>query len=519
MSGAIDIAKVFEREVGRPFGRSLEDDPIGLEWTSCIGMNDQEPAAIVDGVIVTNLNPRKVVDMVTHLKKGGSPKDLVKKRGDGRNASELVNAMVVNNIRKKGEVLLADREVGSGLKRAVAMERSQVLDEVKKSNLKGRGGAGFPCGLKWEFCLKSPGKIRYLLCNADEGEPGTFKDRVLLTEYPELVFEGMAIAGYALGAEEGILYLRGEYAYLRAMLEDTLNRMRNSQLLGRKILNRGGVDFDIRIQVGAGAYVCGEETALIESCEGKRGEPRDRPPFPVTRGYLDYPSVVNNVETLCCAARILEKGADWFKSFGTEKSAGTKLLSVSGDCKNPGVYEFPFGITLNDFLKEVRGSGGSALQVGGPSGECVAPKDFGRKIAFEDLPTGGSMIVFGPDRKLFDAVRDFMEFFVEESCGRCTPCRVGNRLLLNRFNKVAEGRGVKSDLKYMQDLGNVIKIMSRCGLGLTSAHPVLTTMRNFPELYEKVLTDEEFIPEFDLEKAMMEGRAAAGLKQPSGNRS
>ncbi|HDS29815.1 MAG TPA: hypothetical protein ENN67_02100, partial [Firmicutes bacterium] len=305
-------------------------------------------------------------------------------------------------------------------------------------------------------------------------------------------------------------YLRSEYGYLRRMLEDVLNKMRNSNLLGKNIAGKQGFDFDIKIQMGAGAYICGEETALIESAEGKRGEPRDRPPFPVTRGYLDYPSVVNNVETLCCVARILENGADWFKSFGTEKSSGTKLLSVSGDCEKPGVYEFPFGISLDEFLSEVGGTGASALQVGGPSGECVAPKDFGRKIAFEDLPTGGSMIVVGAERNLFDAVRDFMEFFVEESCGRCTPCRVGNKLLLNRFNKVADGRGTKSDLAYMEQLGNTIKIMSRCGLGLTSAHPVLSTMRNFHHLYEKVLTDEEFIPEFDLEEALKEGREAAG---------
>ena len=512
MNGVCDIARALENETGATFGQASESDPIGLEWTSCIGMNDQEPAALIDGIVFTKLTPSEVKRIVSHLKKGGPPADLVTWLGDGRNSSDLIHSMVCSNVRKAGDVVFGKRETGSAVRKLVTMSRENVLAEVKKSNLRGRGGAGFPTGLKWDFCTRNEAARRYIACNADEGEPGTFKDRVILTECPELVFEGMTVAAYVLGAEEGILYLRGEYEYLRKYLENALNELRTAGLLGKDIGGKKGFNFDIRIQMGAGAYICGEETALIESAEGKRGEPRDRPPFPVTRGYLDDPTAVNNVETLCCAARVIEKGAAWFTSMGTEKSSGTKLLSVSGDCSKPGVYEFPFGITLNEFLKEVGAESAHAIQVGGPSGKCVPASAFGRRIAFEDLATGGSMIVIGPGRDLLRIVVYFMEFFVEESCGRCTPCRVGNTLLLSRLRKIREGRGVARDLDYLKDLGRTVSVMSRCGLGLTSPNPILSTLEGFPELYERLLTDADFVPEHDMEKAVEAGRLAAGFK-------
>jgi [NiFe] hydrogenase diaphorase moiety large subunit len=508
-SGVCEVASAFEEEIGRKAGESKPSDPIGLEWTSCIGMNDQEPAALIDGVVFTKLTPDKARKIAAGLKGGKHANQLVDKLGDGNNGTDSIHSMVNNNIRRKGEVIFGERKTGDSISKLATMSRQEVLDEVKKSNLRGRGGAGFPTGLKWDFCLKNEADTRYVACNADEGEPGTFKDRVLLTERAELIFEGMAVAGYALGANEGILYLRGEYEYLRKHLEQVLNNLRNEHLLGNRILGKDDFNFDISIKMGAGAYICGEETSLIESAEGKRGDPRDRPPFPVSRGYMDKPTAVNNVETLCSAARVIEKGADWFKAFGTEKSAGTKVLSVSGDCKNPGVYEFPFGITLSEFLKEVGAENTYALQVGGPSGSCIPSKDFGRKIAFEDLATGGSMIVISQGRDLLRIMHYFLEFFTSESCGRCTPCRVGTKLMLNRFIKIREGRGTKSDLDYMKSLGRTITVMSRCGLGLTASNPVLTTLQNFPELYEKLLTQDEFTSEHDMEKAIQIGRDAA----------
>jgi len=509
ITGVDKIAKAFEDAVGSKFGESSGEDPIGLEWTSCIGMSDQEPAALVDGIVFTNLTPEKVTKLVSHLKDGRDPSELVTETGDGNNSDELVGAMVNNNIRRKGEVIFAERTVGDAVKKLVTMDRADVLGEIKKSNLLGRGGAGFPTWLKWDFCLKCDCEPRYVICNADEGEPGTFKDRVILTERPELVFEGMVVAGYFLFAKEGIIYLRDEYEYLRPLLEDRLNKMREANLLGNNIAGLEGFNFDIRIQMGAGAYICGEETALIESAEGKRGVPRDRPPFPVTYGYEGLPTSVNNVETLACAARIIEKNGTWFNSMGSTKSTGTKVLSVSGDCSNPGVYEVQFGISIEELLSEVGAEDAMAVQVGGPSGRCVPRSEFGRKILFEDLATGGSIIVIGPDRDLLEVVKNFMEFFVEESCGRCTPCRVGNKLLLNALEKIMNGRGTKADIDYIRQLGRTVIMMSRCGLGQTSPNPILTTMEGFPEVYESKLTGEEFVSPHDIEKSIEEGRRAA----------
>ncbi len=511
INGVRELTSVLEEVTGSKFRKSGADDAVGLEWTSCIGMSDQEPAALVDGVVITNIDADKAGSLVAHLVNGGDPKEFSTETGDGKNSSDRIHAMVNNNIRKKGEIIFGDRIVGDAIRKLVAMEPSAVLDEVKNSNLRGRGGAGFPCGLKWDFCLKNEAANRYIVCNADEGEPGTFKDRVLLTEQPELVFEGMAVAGYVLNAEEGIMYLRAEYEYLYEYLLNVLNKMREANLLGCNIAGMDGFNFDIKIQLGAGAYVCGEETALLESTEGKRGEPRDRPPFPVSNGYMGEPTAINNVETLSAAARIIEKGADWFKSFGTEKSAGTKVLSVSGDVERPGVYEVPFGITLAELLREAGGENAKAMTVGGPSGKIVSSADFGRRIAFEDMATGGSMVVFGPDSDILQIANDYMEFFIEESCGRCTPCRVGTTLLTRHLEKIRAGRGTKSDINYMINLGKVITGMSRCGLGLTASNPVLSTIENFSELYDGLLTGEEFVPIHDMDLAVRIGREIANF--------
>ncbi|MGI5862014.1 MAG: NAD(P)H-dependent oxidoreductase subunit E [Myxococcales bacterium] len=490
-----ESAEELQKQLGIKFGETTSDGAITLERTACIGMCDQGPAALVNKVPVAKLTPERVTDLIAAVR--------------GEKLPEAGFAPV-DNVHNKGEVVFAPMELGAGLKHALALDPAGVIGEVKASRLRGRGGAGFPAGTKWEFCARAQGERKVVICNADEGEPGTFKDREILKQVPAHVFEGMAIAGYAIGAKEGILYLRGEYAYMLPALEKTLEQMREKGVLG-KGLGDGKHDFDIRIQLGAGAYVCGEESALISSCEGGRGVPKDRPPFPVERGYLGLPTVVNNVETFAAVARILEKGAGWFASHGTRDSTGTKLLSVSGDCQRPGVYELPYGTTVRELLAMVGGDEAQAVLVGGPSGNFVKPADFDRKIGYEALATGGSVMVFGPKRDLLEVVSGFMHFFVDESCGHCVPCRVGNVLIKERLDKIRAGHGVAEDLGYLEELCTTVKKMSRCGLGQSSPNPVATTLAHFRELYEKRLTQSNGLqPDFDLNAALQAAVQAQG---------
>lgn len=497
MAGAEAVAQAFEQELGIRFGETTADGAISLERTACIGLSDQAPNALIDGVPLTNLKPADVSGIVSTVREG---KDL----------KHLPQAEVATNLNKPGPVIFEGMRRGAAVRAAVNMPPEEVINEINKSRLRGRGGAGFPTAMKWNLCRKAAGETRYIICNGDEGEPGTFKDRVILMESPDLLIEGMTVAAYALGASEGFLYLRAEYEHLVPHLEQVLAKRRHLGLLGPNIAGCEGFDFDIRIQLGAGAYICGEESSLIESLEGKRGAPRDRPPFPVQRGFLGQPTSVNNIETLCCAARILEKGGEWFAKIGTKDSTGTKLLSISGDCENAGVFEVEYGVTLYDILEMAGAEGAQAVQVGGPSGRCVAPKDFGRSISFEDLPTGGSIIIFGPERDLLEHVRQFTAFFAEESCGWCVPCRVGNELLLRILGKVLSGKGCPHDLAELERVGNTMKTMSRCGLGQTAANPVLTTLRDFYGLYEARLATQDFVPPFDMDKALEEGCAVTG---------
>jgi [NiFe] hydrogenase diaphorase moiety large subunit len=375
-------------------------------------------------------------------------------------------------------------EPESGLRSALGRTRADIIAEISASGLRGRGGAGFPTGTKWN--LAAAAKVRadgskYVVCNADEGEPGTFKDRVILTDHADLVFEGMTIGALAIGATIGILYLRGEYVYLRPHLEQVLERRRRDNLLGRAIGGRAGFDFDIHVHMGSGAYVCGEETALIESLEGYRGEPRNRPPFPVDTGFEGQPTIVNNVETLAWAACILGRSAHWFKAVGTGKSSGYKLFSVSGDCREPGVYEFPLGITVAELLQKVGGEGAKAVQVGGASGLCVPAAEFSRRIAFEDVSTGGSVIVFGPGRDMLAVARNFLEFFVEESCGQCTPCRAGNATLLAGVEKLGRGECSMQYLQELLALGETMQLAAKCGLGQSSPNAFVSIVKHFKD--------------------------------------
>ncbi|HEY9114024.1 MAG TPA: NADH-ubiquinone oxidoreductase-F iron-sulfur binding region domain-containing protein, partial [Bacteroidales bacterium] len=394
-----------------------------------------------------------------------------------------------------------------------------------------------PTGLKWRFGRRIEGEHRVIICNADEGEPGTFKDRVLLTELPDLVFEGMVLAAYATGADIGLLYLRYEYKYMLKFLNRVLQEMRDKKLLGKNISGIADFNFDIRIQLGAGAYVCGEESALIESLEGKRGEPRDKPPFPVEKGYLNYPTIVNNVETLAMAVKIVKNGAAWFNSFGTKDSLGTKLLSVSGDCKFPGIYEVEWGTSIREVVEMCGAEDVQAMQVGGPSGMLIGVRDFDninsndlmkwykpsgmmvaekffdRKLSYSDLPTGGSIIIFNKHRDLLkEVVMNFLDFFIEESCGSCSTCRNLPYIMKLKLQKILDGHGVRQDIDDLLSWGKTIKV-SRCGLGQTAANPVLSSILNFRHLYEQyVQAMADYDNVFDLEKSVQDANKFVGRK-------
>lgn len=382
---------------------------------------------------------------------------------------------------RKGAVLFSSYTPGEGVKKALSLSREDILFEIRESKLKGRGGAGFPTATKWTIVAAALAEQKYIICNADEGEPGTFKDRVLLLEYPELVFEGMVIAGYTIGATKGIVYLRGEYEYMLKPLEDYLDVMRKDHLLGNNIQGKENFNFDITIRLGSGAYVCGEETALIESLEGNRGEARNRPPYPVNTGFLGMPTVVNNVETLASIPHIISKGGEWYRKYGTDKSSGSKLFSVSGDCEKPGVYELPWGTTISELLQLVKAKNTKAVQVGGASGICVPKTQFNRVLAYEDIATGGSIIIFNENRNMLHVLKNFMEFFVEESCGQCTPCRIGNLKLLEGVEMIEKGDYKFSYINQLKGLGRTMQLASKCGLGQSSSNSFISILENFKD--------------------------------------
>jgi len=504
-------------------GKVSEDGLVSVDTTSCTGMCDQGPGLLVNGWAVPRMTMERA-DQIVDLIHANKP---VAEWPD-----ELFQ--VADNIRRKDILLDSALQPGDAIRAAMARgpragfeiasnERSwreavlaapqgpvATLEEIKRSNLRGRGGAGFTTGLKWEACRSALGQMRYVVCNADEGEPGTFKDRVLLSRYADLVFEGMTVCAYVVGAGKGFLYLRGEYRHLLAPLQEVLERRRNAYLLGNGILGQPGFDFDIEIHLGAGAYVCGEESALIESLEGKRGVPRNRPPYPVTHGYLQQPTTVNNVETFCAAALIAIHGGDWYRRFGTAKSSGTKLLSVSGDCARPGIYEYPFGVTVREVLEDCGAEDTQAVQVSGPSGFCLDETEFNRRIAFEDVPTAGSFMVFNRTRDMFEVARNFSHFFAHESCGFCTPCRVGTTVLKNCMDKLEAGHGTQYDLNEIFELSRVLQAASHCGLGHTACNPLFDTLKKFRPTYERRLKSLEFEPAFDLDGALAAARQMTG---------
>ncbi len=488
IKGFRKIKKALEKETGAVFGGTDPTGTFSLFETSCIGLSDQEPAALINFRPFTGLTPEKIKKIISHLKSGGNidkikdeVKDFVRYKND------------------KGEpVIFGEYKEGEAVLNTVKKRPDEIIAEIKESGLSGRGGAFFPTGLKWEFAKRNGSLQKYIICNADEGEPGTFKDRVLLNQIPGLVLEGMITAGYAIGATKGIIYLRAEYFFLKEKIKQTINRFYEIGLLGQNILGKN-FDFDIEVMSGAGAYVCGEETSLIESLEGKRGGPRTKVYFPVEKGYLEKPTVVNNVETFSAVARIMEKGSDFFGKKGTDKTKGTKLLSISGDCKKPGIYEIEWGITVKEMLDLCEASDVNYIQFSGPSGTVLTEKDFNRKICGEDLICGGSIMIFNSKRDVFDILTNFSNFFIAESCGLCTPCRAGNYLIGKRLEKIKNGEATFEEIEELKSWAKVLRDTSRCGLGKTSTNFIVDTVNKFPELFKKKALKEK---EFNLEAAL-----------------
>lgn len=499
MLGNIHLFKSLCKKLAVNPGVPRSDGRVSVDLTSCTGICDQGPALLVNGMVISRLDDQRI-HTIAGLVEASVPVN-----------NWPTSFFIVNdNIQRHDKLLSQEITGGSAIDALVVEGGDALLNRLDESGLRGRGGAGFKTATKWRYCREAPAAEHYVVCNADEGEPGTFKDRVLLNRYADCVFEGMTLCAGIIAAKQGFLYLRGEYLYLRKALQETLQKRRDANLLGENILGQQGFDFDIEIHMGAGAYICGEESALIESLEGKRGIPRNRPPFPVTRGYRNQPTVVNNVETFVAAARVAVSGADWLRSTGTGESSGTKLLSISGDCARPGIYEYPYGISIRQVLEDCGASDTQAVQVSGAAGATIPPQEFDRTIAFEDVPTGGSFMIFNQSRDLLEMVQNFSRFFRHESCGFCTPCRVGGALMSNLVDKVLVGHATRYDIQEMQNIGLIMQTTSHCGLGTTAPNPVLDTLSKFPGIYSSRLLSRSYEPAFDLDAALETSRRLTG---------
>lgn len=455
--------------------QTTEDMALTIEPSPCLGLCEQAPVALVDDDAETNISTN------FHTYDLGLPRSIV--YGTLRKLTENCG---------EGTTTLTAYGGYEGLKIAHTKSRLEVIDEVKASGLIGRGGAAFPTGIKGEGAERAVGNQKYVVCNADESEPGTFKDRVLLTDDPHRIIEGMCITAYAVGASKGYIYIRGEYPYIVPILENALNEARDAGYLGNH--------FDIEIRVGAGAYICGEETALFESIEGKRGFPRVKPPFPVTHGLFGAPTVINNVETLCNLPLIMKEGSAGYRKIGTEKSPGPKLFCVSGDVTKPGLYEVPFGVTMRELIKMAGGVAGKkkmqAVLLGGAAGAFATPDHLDIKLTFEDLraaglPLGsGVVMVFDETRDMRDALKRLGKFFAHESCGKCYPCQMGTQRQMEILDRVADKKVLPQDFARLQDVGWTMTDASLCGLGQTAASAVLSAMKLWPELFAETETAE-----------------------------
>ena len=502
--------QIIERLKEEIKAQGLEKE-VNVIRTGCFGLCALGPIMVVypEGAFYSRVTPEDVPEIVSeHLLKGRIVKRLLYQEtvvDDNTTKSlnettfyakqmriALRNCGVINpeNI---DEYIAQDGYAALG-KVLTEMTPQEVIDLVLASGLRGRGGAGFPTGRKWQFAAASKAEQKYACCNADEGDPGAFMDRSVLEGDPHSVLEAMAIAGYAIGASQGYIYIRAEYPIAVKRLQIAIEQAREYGLLGKNIFD-SGFDFDIDIRLGAGAFVCGEETALMTSIEGKRGEPRVRPPFPAVKGLFGKPTVLNNVETYANIPQIILKGADWFRSIGTEKSPGTKVFALGGKITNTGLVEVPMGTTLREVVEEIGGGvpGGhtfKAAQTGGPSGGCIpaklidTPIDYDNLIAIGSMMGSGGLIVMDETTCMVDIAKFFLEFTVDESCGKCTPCRVGTKRLLEILNKITSGNGTLEDIDKMEELCYYIKENSLCGLGQTAPNPVLSTLKYYRDEYE-----------------------------------
>jgi NADH:ubiquinone oxidoreductase subunit F (NADH-binding)/Pyruvate/2-oxoacid:ferredoxin oxidoreductase delta subunit len=488
------------RETMDALGREIREKNlrgVSLKETGCLGYCFAEPLVEVkkDGksVLYKNVRPKDAAEIVReHLQGGREVGRLKAERRESRQIRVALENCGVINPEDINEYI----SVGgySALDKALfEMTPQKIIDEIKASGLRGRGGAGFPTGLKWEACAASPGGEKYVICNADEGDPGAFMDRSILEGDPHCVLEAMAICGRAAGASNGVIYIRAEYPLAVKRIKDAIAVAEKHNLSGKNILN-SGFDFSLKISLGAGAFVCGEETALMNSIEGKRGEPRVKPPFPAQKGLKNRPSNINNVETYANVPRIIAKGADWFRSIGTKDSPGTKVFALAGRVNNVGLIETPMGLPLRVIVEEIGGGVKDgkkfkAAQIGGPSGGCLPARLLDTPVDFENLakagcPMGsGGMIIIDEDGCMVDMAKYFLEFTAEESCGKCTPCRVGNRRMLEILRRITNGEGEPGDIEKLENLGNIIKDTALCGLGQGSPNPVLSMLKNFREEY------------------------------------
>ena len=514
-SGSVKIMDAMNAEIA---AKGLQDE-VKVVGTGCFGLCALGPIMIIypEGTFYSCVKVEDVPEIVEeHLLKGRPVERLVyhESKGEANHATSLSettfykkqkrvalrNCGVINpeNI---DEYIAMDGYQALG-KALTEMTPDEVIQTILDSGLRGRGGGGFPTGLKWKFASGNRGNVKkFVACNADEGDPGAFMDRSILEGDPHAVIEAMAIAGYAIGANEGYVYVRAEYPIAIHRLEVAIKQAREYGLLGKDIFG-SGFDFDMQIRYGAGAFVCGEETALMTSIEGNRGEPRPRPPFPAVKGLFGQPTVLNNVETYANIPQIILKGVDWFTSMGTEKSKGTKVFALGGKITNTGLVEVPMGTTLREVIEEIgggipNGKKFKAAQTGGPSGGCIpaslidTPIDYDNLIAIGSMMGSGGLIVMDEDTCMVDLARFFLDFTVDESCGKCTPCRVGTRRLLEILDKIISGNGEMEDLDKLEELSNYIKSASLCGLGQTAPNPVLSTLRYFRDEYVAHIVDKK----------------------------
>ena len=509
------IAAEFEKLLEE---KGLKND-VALIKTGCFGLCANGPVCVVypEGAFYTGVKVDDVKEIVEeHLIKGRIVNRLlyVEKK---ESSHESIKALSETNFYKQ-QTRIALRLCGvinpenideyiaydgyqALIKVLKEMTPQEVIDVIKNSGLRGRGGAGFPTGLKWQFCRNSVGDQKYVCCNADEGDPGAFMDRSVLEGDPHSVIEAMAIAGYAIGSNQGYIYIRAEYPIAVQRLKIALAQAREYGLIGKNILDTG-FDFDLEIRLGSGAFVCGEETALMTSIEGKRGEPRPRPPFPAVKGLFGKPSILNNVETYANICQIILKGADWFASMGTEKSKGTKVFALGGKIVNTGLVEIPMGTPLRKIIYDIGGGCPNgkklkAVQTGGPSGGCIpeslidTPVDYESLAAIGSIVGSGGMIVMDEDNCMVDIAKFFLEFTVDESCGKCTPCRIGTKRLLEYLNKITSGKATLQDLDDMEELCHYIQKNALCALGQTAPNPVLSTLKFFRDEYIAHVVDKK----------------------------